>query len=60
MSMKYLAKSDLCRDLTEDEVTEIEDECLSWNVLEIKKVKEATIGNAKVNISNAQIRQKRN
>ena len=60
VNMKYLAKSELCRDLTEEEVREIEDECLSWNVLEMKKVKEAIIGNAKVNILNAQIRQKRN
>ena len=60
VSMKYPDKSDLERELTEEEVQEIEDECLSWNVSEMKKVKEATIGNAKVNISNAQIRQKRN
>ena len=33
---------------------------MSWNVLEMKKVKEARIVKAKVNISNAQIRQKRN
>ena len=55
VNMKYPDKSDLERDLTEEEVREIEDECLLWNVLEMKKVKEATIGKVKVNISNAKL-----
>ena len=48
------------RDLTEKEVARLEREYLDNTIEELKKVKETTIGRAKVNIANAQIRQKRN
>ena len=57
--MKYPTDEDLDRDMTE-EAKDIADYCLSFNVEEIKKVKAAAIGRAKVNIANAQKRYKRN
>ena len=58
--MKYATEEDLDRDLTMEEVARLEREYLDTRIEEIKKVKETTIGRAKVNIANAQIRQKRN
>ena len=58
--MKYPTEEDLDRDLTEEEVARLEREYLDNTIEEMKKVKETTIGRAKVNIANAQIRQKRN
>ena len=60
ITMKYPTDDDLERDLTLKEVEEIADYCTSFNIEEMKKLKECTIGTAKVNIANAQIRQKRN
>ena len=57
--MKYLTYEDLDCDLTEEEAKEIAEYCLSFNIEEMKKVKQAAIGRAKVNISNAQARYKR-
>ena len=58
--MKYPTDEDLDRDMTEEEAKDIADYCLSFNVEEMKKVKAAAIGRAKVNIANAQKRYKRN
>ena len=58
--MKYPTDEDLERDLTTKEVEEIECECLEYNLQQMKRVKEAAIGRAKVNTANAQIRYKRN
>ena len=58
--MKYPTEEDLDRDLTKEEVARLEREYLDTRIEEMKKVKETTIGRAKVNIANAQIRQKRN
>ena len=58
--MKYPMDEELERDLTRNEVEEIERECLEYNIQQMKRVKEATIGRAKVNIANAQTRYKRN
>ena len=58
--MKYPTEEDLDRDLTEEEVASLEREYLDNTIEEMKKVKETMIGRAKVNIANAQIRQKRN
>ena len=58
--MKYPTDEELERDLTTKEVEEIEHECLEYNLQQMKRVKEAAIGRAKVNIANAQIRYKRN
>ena len=58
--MKYPTDEELERDLTTKEVEEIERECLEYNLQQMKRVKEAAIGRAKVNIANAQIRYKRN
>ena len=58
--MKYPTEEDLDRDLTKVEVARLEREYLDTRIEEMKKVKETTIGRAKVNIANAQIRQKRN
>ena len=48
------------RDLTTEEVARLEREYLDMTIEQMKKVKETTIGRAKVNIANVQIRQKRN
>ena len=53
--MKYPTEEDLDRDLTEEEVARLEREYLDNTIEEMKKVKETTIGRAKVNIANAQI-----
>ena len=53
--MKYLTQEDLDRDLTEEEVARLEREYLDNTIEEMKRVKETTIGRAKVNIANAQI-----
>ena len=58
--MKYPTEEDLDRDLTTEEVARIEREYLDTTIEQMKKVKETTIGRAKVNIANAQIQQKRN
>ena len=58
--MKYPTDEELGRDLTRIEVEEIEHECLEYNIQQMKRVKEAAIGRAKVNIANAQTRYKRN
>ena len=58
--MKYPTDEDLDRDLTREEVATLEREYLDIRIEEMKKVKETMIGRAKVNIANAQIRQKRN
>ena len=58
--MKYPTDDDLDQDITEEEAKDIADYCLSFNVKQMKKVKEAAIGRAKVNIANAQERYKRN
>ena len=58
--MKCPTQEDLDRDLTEKEVGRLKREYLDNTIEEMKKVKETTIGRAKVNIANAQIRQKRN
>ena len=58
--MKYPKEEDLDRDLTTEEVARLEREYLDIRIEEMKKVMETTIGRAKVNIANAQIRQKRN
>ena len=58
--MKYPTEEDLDRDLTKEEVARLEREYLDMRIEEMKKVKETTIGRAKVNIANAQIWQKRN
>ena len=58
--MKYPTDKDLERDLTEEEVATLERQYLDIRLEEMKKVKETMIGRAKVNIANAQIRQKRN
>ena len=53
--MKYPAEEDLDRDLTMEEVARLEREYLDTTIEQMKKVKETTIGTAKVNIANAQI-----
>ena len=58
--MKYPTEEDLDRDLTTEEVARLEREYLDMTIEQMKKVKETMIGRAKVNIANAQIRQKRN
>ena len=58
--MKYPTEEDLDRDMTEEEAKNVADYCLSFNVEQMKKVKAAAIGRAKVNIANAQDRYKRN
>ena len=58
--MKYPTDEDLDCDLTAEEAKDIAEYCLSFNVKQMKKVKEAAIGRAKVNIANAQNRYKRN
>ena len=58
--MKYPTDEDLDHDLTAEEAKDIAEYCLSFNVKQMKKVKEAAIGRAKVNIANAQNRYKRN
>ena len=58
--MKYPTEKELERDLTEEEVKEIEKCCLEFNIKQMKWLKEASIGRAKVNIQNAQIKQNRN
>ena len=58
--MKYPTDEDLDCDLTAEEAKDIAEYCLSFNVEQMKKVKEAAIGKAKVNIANAQNRYKRN
>ena len=58
--MKYPTDEDLDRDMTEEEAKNVADYCLSFNVEQMKKVKAAAIGRAKVNIANAQERYKRN
>ena len=58
--MKYPTDDELERDLTRNEVEEIEHECLEYNIQQMKRVKQAAIGRAKVNIANAQTRYKRN
>ena len=58
--MKYPTDKDLDHDLTAEEAKDIAEYCLSFNVEQMKKVKEAAIGKAKVNIANAQNRYKRN
>ena len=58
--IKYPTDEDLDCDMTEEEAKDIADYCLSFNVEQMKKVKEAAIGRAKVNIANAQNRYKRN
>ena len=52
--MKYPTEKELERDLTEEEVKEIEKCCLEFNIKQMKWLKEASIGTAKVNIQNAQ------
>ena len=58
--MKYPTDEDLDCDMTEEEAKNVADYCLSFNVEQMKKVKAAAIGRAKVNIANAQERYKRN
>ena len=58
--MKYPTDEDFDRNLTAEEAEDIAEYCLSFNVEQMKKVKEAAIGKAKVNIANAQNRYKRN
>ena len=58
--MKYPTEKELERDLTEEEVKEIEKCCLEFNIKQMKWLKEASIERAKVNIQNAQIKQNRN
>ena len=58
--MKYPTDEDLDRNLTAEEVATLERQYLYIRMEEMKKVKETMIGRAKVNIANAQIRQKRN
>ena len=58
--MKYRTDEDLDRDMTQEEAKNVADYCLSFNVEQMKKVKAAAIGRAKVNIANAQERYKRN
>ena len=58
--MKYPTDEDLDRDMTAEEAKDIAEYCLSFNVKQMKKVKEAAIGKAKLNIANAQNRYKRN
>ena len=58
--MKYPTEEDLDRDLTTEEVARLEREYLDMRIEEMKKVMETTIGRAKVNIANVQIRQKMN
>ena len=53
--MKYPTEEDLDRDLTMEEVARLEREYLDMRIEEMKKVKETTIGRAKVNIANARI-----
>ena len=53
--MKYPTEEDLDRDLTTEEVARLEREYLDMTIEQMKKVKETTIGRAKVNIANAQI-----
>ena len=52
--MKYPTDGDFDCDLTAEEAKDIAEYCLSFNVKKMKKVKEAAIGKAKVNIANAQ------
>ena len=59
IQIKFPTEEDLDRDLTADEVFVIERECLDFNIQQMKTVKNASIGRAKVNITNAQIHQKR-
>ena len=47
--MKYPTEEDLDRDLTTEEVARLEREYLNMRIEEMKKVKETTIGRAKVN-----------
>ena len=58
--MKYPTDEDLDHDMTAEEAKDIAEYCLSFHVEQMKKVKEAAIGKAKVNIANAQNRYKRN
>ena len=58
--MKYPTDEDLDHDITEEEAKNVADYCLSFNVEQMKKVKAAAIGRAKVNIANAKERYKRN
>ena len=58
--MKYPTEEDLDRDLTTEEVARLEREYLDTTIEQMKKGKETMIRRAKVNIANAQIRQKRN
>ena len=53
--MKYPTEEDLDRDLTKEDVARLERAYLDMRIEEMKKVKETTIGRAKVNIANAQI-----
>ena len=60
IEMKFPTVRDIERDLTEEEVITREREYLNWSIEHMTKLKEVSIGRAKVNIANAQIRQKRN
>ena len=60
IKIKFPTEEDLDKDLTPEEVLIIERECLDFNIKQMKTVKNASIGRAKVNIANAQVRQKRN
>ena len=53
--MKYPTDKDLERDLTEEVVARIEREYFKMTIEEMEKIKETSIGRAKVNITNAQI-----
>ena len=53
--MKYPTDKDLERDLTEEVVARIEREYFETTIEEMEKIKETSIGRAKVNIANAQI-----
>ena len=60
IEMKFPTARDIERDLTEEEVITREREYLNWSIEHINKLKQVSIGRAKVNIANSQIRQKRN
>ena len=60
IEMKFPTVHDIERDLTEEEVSIREREYLKCSIDHMKRLKEVSIGRAKVNIANAQIRQKQN